>query len=222
MVGIISDIHGHMDQLQAALDQLRARGVQKIWCLGDTIGSGGRSKECFDLVADSCEIVLAGNHDLAVTGECDVRSFPEWARTAIHDAQNYLLGDERFAQLRPQTVTYMYDVPVRLVHGAPRDPAWGFISGAADAYFAFESCDEQIIVHGHTHKQSWCEGTNWHGRPDQGLAERINFGAKRHLVNPGALSRGEYGILHPDRNGGPGAFEFCATGLAPRPHRSHS
>ena len=39
-IAIISDIHGNIEALQAVLADAKARGVDKIICLGDIIAKG--------------------------------------------------------------------------------------------------------------------------------------------------------------------------------------
>ena len=74
-VAVISDVHGNLPALQAVLADVDARGVSRIWCLGDTLGYGPYARECLALVAERCEVVLAGNHDLAVRGDLPAQSF---------------------------------------------------------------------------------------------------------------------------------------------------
>jgi predicted phosphodiesterase len=205
VIALISDIHGHLDRLQRVLEEIDARGISRIWCLGDIIGVGGQSRACWQLVRERCEVVIAGNHDLGVSGRARIESFPEWAVGAINESANYLLGDEEFCNLPAQRVVYCYDQPVRVVHGAPGDPVWGFIDGAGDAYFAFQRVDEKLIVHGHTHKQAWCQGANFHSSPPAGEIVQID---RQTIINPGAVMRGDWAILHLG-GGAPSRAEFC-------------
>jgi len=72
-IGIISDIHSDLLSLEAALNSLKARGYDKLICLGDIIGysyhyknnlEGRNSDDCVKLVKQHCDIVIAGNHDM--------------------------------------------------------------------------------------------------------------------------------------------------------------
>jgi len=72
-IGIISDIHSDFIALEAALNRLKARGYDKLICLGDIVGYSyhyknnleGRSPdECIKLVEQYCDHVIAGNHDM--------------------------------------------------------------------------------------------------------------------------------------------------------------
>ena len=72
-IGIISDIHSDLQSLNAALNNLSARGYDKLICLGDIVGysyhyknnlEGRNSDECVKLVKQHCDYVIAGNHDM--------------------------------------------------------------------------------------------------------------------------------------------------------------
>ena len=62
-IAIISDIHSNLTALKAVLEDIKSRGCDKIFCLGDTIAKGVHSKECVKLVRENCEVVLRGNCD---------------------------------------------------------------------------------------------------------------------------------------------------------------
>ena len=44
-----------------------------MWCLGDLVGYGAEPDACVALAREHCTICLAGNHDLAVTGDALAR-----------------------------------------------------------------------------------------------------------------------------------------------------
>jgi predicted phosphodiesterase len=43
---ILSDIHGNLEALEAVLEDVRAQGVDEIFCLGDVVGYGPNPREC--------------------------------------------------------------------------------------------------------------------------------------------------------------------------------
>src|ERR671918_726964 len=101
-LGIISDIHGNLPALEAALAAIDAVGVEEVWCLGDVVGYGAQPDECTLLVAERCPVSLVGNHDLAVLGAIEVSAFSpaaaeavKWTRAnASADTLDYLRGLE--------------------------------------------------------------------------------------------------------------------------------
>src|SRR5688500_16084140 len=71
---ILTDIHANLPALEAVLGAIEQAGLETRWCLGDVVGYGAQPDECARLTAESCELSLVGNHDLAVTGEIDTTS----------------------------------------------------------------------------------------------------------------------------------------------------
>ena len=62
-IAIISDVHGNLEAMNTVLADIRMRGIQRIFCLGDTISKGAHEQECVDLVRENCEVVIQGNCD---------------------------------------------------------------------------------------------------------------------------------------------------------------
>ena len=62
-IAIISDIHGNLEALKAALIDIEKRNVNKIICLGDIIAKGVHGPECIDLIRKNCDVVIRGNCD---------------------------------------------------------------------------------------------------------------------------------------------------------------
>lgn len=70
---LLSDIHEDLVFLQKAFHKIEKIGVDRIVCLGDISGFSARhysyisqrnANECLRLIQNSCEIIIAGNHDL--------------------------------------------------------------------------------------------------------------------------------------------------------------
>jgi predicted phosphodiesterase len=63
-IGLISDIHASLAQLQEALEIFRREGVERILCAGDIAGYGNELETTVAALRESgCQTVL-GNHDL--------------------------------------------------------------------------------------------------------------------------------------------------------------
>ena len=62
-IAIISDIHGNLEALKTVLQDIKLRGIEKIYCLGDIVAKGCNSEECVKLIRENCEIVIRGNCD---------------------------------------------------------------------------------------------------------------------------------------------------------------
>ncbi len=71
-VAIASDVHGNRQAFEAVIAAAEDAGADELWCLGDLVGYGGEPDDCVALADEHCAVCLAGNHDLAVTGELPI------------------------------------------------------------------------------------------------------------------------------------------------------
>jgi predicted phosphodiesterase len=62
-IALISDVHGNLTALEAVLDDIDARGISRIFNLGDYVGKGPRGREVVDVCRDRCEVNILGNWD---------------------------------------------------------------------------------------------------------------------------------------------------------------
>ena len=78
-VAVISDIHGNRQAFEATLEAIAASDAAELWCLGDLVGYGADPDACVELAREHAAVCLAGNHDLAVTGELSLEEFSRGA-----------------------------------------------------------------------------------------------------------------------------------------------
>ncbi len=62
-IALISDVHGNLTALGAVLADIDARGISRIFNLGDYVGKGPRGREVVDLCRERCEVNILGNWD---------------------------------------------------------------------------------------------------------------------------------------------------------------
>lgn len=62
-IALISDVHGNLSALEAVLADIDARGIERIFNLGDYVGKGPRGREVVDLCRRRCEVNILGNWD---------------------------------------------------------------------------------------------------------------------------------------------------------------
>ena len=62
--GVLGDIHGNREALEAALAALEAVGCERLLCVGDIVGYNADPDECVALVRGRGIQSIAGNHDL--------------------------------------------------------------------------------------------------------------------------------------------------------------
>ena len=100
MIAIISDIHANLEALQAVLEDIEKRNIDKIYCLGDIIGYGPNPNECIELVKNFCEFFLLGEHENITLSHAEssfgvrLQIAIQWTRNQIHD-QNFLINLQR-------------------------------------------------------------------------------------------------------------------------------
>jgi protein phosphatase len=113
-VAIISDIHGNFTALEAVMENINARGIKTIYCLGDLVGKGPNSAKCLDRIRQTCEVVVLGNWDEGIQKITD-NEVMNWHRDQ--------LGDERLNYL--STLPFHYDFYmsgkyIRLYHASAK------------------------------------------------------------------------------------------------------
>ena len=65
-LGLITDIHEHVDDLQQALAACDRHGVDRIICLGDLVERGQALRETVALLAERNIAGVWGNHDFGL------------------------------------------------------------------------------------------------------------------------------------------------------------
>ncbi|MGH3507076.1 MAG: metallophosphoesterase family protein [Nocardioidaceae bacterium] len=62
-IALISDVHGNLTALEAVLADIDARGITRIFNLGDYVGKGPRGREVVEICQARCEVNILGNWD---------------------------------------------------------------------------------------------------------------------------------------------------------------
>jgi diadenosine tetraphosphatase ApaH/serine/threonine PP2A family protein phosphatase len=62
-IALISDVHGNLTALEAVLADIDARGITRIFNLGDYVGKGPRGREVVEICQERCEVNILGNWD---------------------------------------------------------------------------------------------------------------------------------------------------------------
>lgn len=146
----ISDIHGNLEALQAALASIEQQAPKKIICLGDLVGYGASPVECLELVRTRADRVLLGNHDAGVIGQEDVAYFNDFARASVIWTQTVLtLEQKQYLSSLPMEIK---TDGLHLVHASPKNPAeWNYIFSHYDVRDQFECIEGKICFVGHSH-----------------------------------------------------------------------
>ena len=188
-VAVVSDIHGNRHAFEAMLADARDRGVAEVWCLGDLVGYGGEPNECVQLAREHLAICLAGNHDLAVTGELGLEDFSRGAAISARWTKEVVAPDNLayLRELRPAGV----EGPWGLYHASPRDPVWEYVLSEVLADRCFDAVPERVLFVGHSHVALAFARED--GRPTAGALREAGATAdlrdRRWLLNPGSVGQ---------------------------------
>jgi predicted phosphodiesterase len=188
-VAVISDIHGNRHAFEAALEAVAASDASEVWCLGDLVGYGAEPDACVELAREHAAVCLAGNHDLAVTGELPLTEFSCGASLAAKWTQEVIAPEnlDFLKSLRPQA----QEGSVGLYHASPRDPVWEYVLSALLAELCMDVQTQRVALIGHSHVAlSFVrrEGELTTGEPRKGGAQ-LDVAEGEWLLNPGSVGQ---------------------------------
>lgn len=136
MIAIISDIHSNLAALEAVIEDIQSRNIERVLCLGDVVGYGPQPRECVALCR-KLGLTIMGNHDEAIFHSHKTEQFNlraemaiEWTREQLSKEGTQQEVAERFDFLRGLPVTEersIDGVPLLFVHGSPRKPLREYI-----------------------------------------------------------------------------------------------
>jgi diadenosine tetraphosphatase ApaH/serine/threonine PP2A family protein phosphatase len=199
MWAILSDIHANLEAFQAVLADIDSRRgtVERILCLGDTVGYGPDPVACLDLVRERCDVVLLGNHDLAVVSDDGLDGWGARAAVmAIFRTREELARNpdpptgRRWDFLAGRPLRH-YEGRFLYVHGSPHTPLNEYVF-PEDIYnprkmqrlFALV---EHVCFHGHMHIPGVLTET---GTVDAKTGVELPAGARGEVAPQGAFSPG--------------------------------
>lgn len=147
-IAIISDLHSNLEAVTEVLKDIRSRGVDAVYCLGDIVGYGPEPLEVIELCYD-CKLNLLGNHDEGVLKTSYgfnpiAREAIEWTREVLRPG--FLSGGRKkraWSFLRSLPVVYKTG-DILFVHASPRDPVMEYVL-RADCQDIFGRPSEKIV-----------------------------------------------------------------------------
>jgi diadenosine tetraphosphatase ApaH/serine/threonine PP2A family protein phosphatase len=147
---LISDIHGNLEALQAVLSFSSNLEPFQLYCLGDTVGYGADPGECFEIMQREANLILAGNHDLAVAGIIGGKDFNPMAQAAA-DWTKDALTEEQLKDLSNLPLVYI-DGDYCFTHATPIDPmSFGYVRTLEDVAEVLSAIGQRFCFVGHTH-----------------------------------------------------------------------
>ena len=188
-VAVISDIHGNKQAFEATLEAVAASDAAEMWCLGDLVGYGADPDACVELAREHTAVCLAGNHDLAVTGEIPLGEFSRGASLAARWTMDVIApANLAFLQtLKPQGD----EDSVGLYHASPRDPVWEYVLSALLAELCLDVARHRLSLIGHSHVALSFDRSD--GHPATGETRRegveLDLASGEWLLNPGSVGQ---------------------------------
>lgn len=143
-IAVVSDIHGNITALEAALADLRTTSPDLVLHGGDLADSGSGPCEVVDCIRALGWPGVVGNTDQAVFAPETIDGVPPPFRSIVADiagAARDALGDERIAWLRDLPITWRNEI-LTLFHASADNP-WVALA---------EEEQGRFVVHGHIHK----------------------------------------------------------------------
>jgi putative phosphoesterase len=160
-VAVVSDVHGNLPALEAAMEDCDKQGADHVWNLGDFLGYVPFPNEVVELLRKRCQASIIGNYDLKVLsfGENSKKwkikksdekyiSF-EWNSRALSGKnRRYLEGLPKTKRIEAGGVS------VLLTHGSPASEEEGLIESTP----AERLCElakiagTDVVLSGHTHR----------------------------------------------------------------------
>jgi putative phosphoesterase len=160
---VITDIHGNLPALAAALARIEELQIDRIYCGGDLVGYGPHPNEVCALIEERQIPTIFGNYDYTIARDLDD------CGCAYVDQHDRELGQRSVAWTLEHTSQrskeFMRSLPfdlrfevagerVRLVHGSPRKVnEYLFEDKPARLYERLAAAEEaDVLVFGHTHR----------------------------------------------------------------------
>jgi diadenosine tetraphosphatase ApaH/serine/threonine PP2A family protein phosphatase len=188
-VAVISDIHANKQAFEAALEAISSSDAAEVWCLGDLVGYGADPDACVELARAHAAVCLAGNHDLAVTGEVPMDEFSRGANLAAQWTQEVIAKDN--LEFLEGLDAKGREDRVGLYHASPRDPVWEYVLSTLVADLCLDSQSDRVCLIGHSHVAlsfTREEGERATGEPRRdGTCVDISGG--EWLLNPGSVGQ---------------------------------
>lgn len=182
-LGVLSDLHGNIEALDAVMKDLSGRSVEGIICLGDLVGYGPKPNEVVERVAELEIQSVVGNYDLAVAHPNAEEALARYLKTPVSDVarRTYEWTREKTA---PETCAYLRDLPATFwieegdetflfVHGSPEAPNEYLTPETGEGRLAelLRKTGATVLLAGHTHLP---------------MARRVEGGV---VLNPGSVGR---------------------------------
>jgi putative phosphoesterase len=142
LLGVISDVHGHMDMFHKAIDDLGSR-ADEIVMAGDSMYE---YQFCNEIVEEACRLgvrSILGNHEAVVLSKQGER-----VRNAPHVRQANI---DRLSETPWRIEADLGGCKLLMVHGSPFAPHDEYLYSHSKATLRIGELDADIVIVGHSH-----------------------------------------------------------------------
>ena len=183
-LGLLTDIHEHVDHLRAALGHFRRDQIDQIVVIGDIFEMGKNLDESCRLLTEASAIGVWGNHDFGLcvqpSDRCRSRYAPDTIRFMMSLQPRLVRWGCHFSHIEPWLDPHKIE-DLWYFEGPPCQP------GQVDRIF--DSVPQRIIFSGHYHQ--WMKVSS-HGIDTWRGENPIHLTDDRYFVVVGALFNGQY------------------------------
>lgn len=187
--GVLGDVHGNREALDAVLAFFERRGVARVLCTGDLVGYNADADACAALLRARGALAVAGNHDLISVGRLGFARCSRPAEYALRRTRGRLARDTAayLAALPPLRLVGQHIV---LVHGSVEDVERRLATpeeARRDATLLRAYYPRvRVCFYGHLHAQKAFEIEGEEARELAGDAVRLHPD-RLYYVNPGSV-----------------------------------
>jgi predicted phosphodiesterase len=183
-IAVVSDIHGNLAALEAAAGDIKARGIEQVVNLGDSLSGPLLPLETAQFLMASGWLSLAGNHERQILNLRPGHGGPSDQYAASQ------LSDKEFVWLRSLKHTMRLNDETFLCHGTPRSDCEYFLETLNNSFIRLASSSEiderlsgdksAVIACGHTH-----------------IPRSIRTANGQLIINPGSIGLPAYSDDYP-------------------------
>lgn len=163
-IAVISDLHGNMEALEAVMEDIKERGCERLFVLGDYAMAGPEPQSVvryfMDKKDDKNIDMIQGNTDLMIADYSEElydsmkTKLPVMSEALKNDVQTLTPEEKEFLKnLPPQKEVIIDGVKFLLVHGSPRRNNEDILEDTplTEVEAMLEGVDADVILCGHTH-----------------------------------------------------------------------
>jgi len=185
---IFSDIHANMEAFEAVLNDIKRQKVDSKVFLGDIVGYGPNPNECIELLRENCDVIIAGNHDAAVTGDTNTTFFNSYARESVIWTVK-TITKENLAFLKTLKSSNILE-DFQVAHSTPFEPdSWSYLTSLQDAHENYQTLERDVCFIGHSHQPLIIEFVDEvNVLPIKDMYKTLNKNRK-YIINAGSVGQ---------------------------------